>query len=274
MEDFADIAKSLKQFEPRAIALWGSYGLGLNDRFTHDVDIVVYVDKMPDKKTKKRVFAALSDGSVPMVELPWEADFFPHKRLLCEVVFKSCAELEENSTYLLDGDYRAEDDAANFIQYTKPIFDDGWLAAQKDRIKAYPPKLLKMNIYLHLFNAWRQVHYYDRAQAKRKQPFWAELCINEGTESIIRTLFAANHAYYGKEKWAEVQARSFELKPNGFDEQLVKLMRSRQLEDYKQLLEDVSSFLEQHFPKECAGVQKTDAKLTEIDELIEASEKE
>ena len=247
--------------------------MGLNDRFTHDVDVVVYADKMPDTKLKSRVFSSLSDKSIPMVDFPWSADFFPHKKQFFEVVFRSCDDLEQSVKGLLEGDGASENDAAIFIQYTKSIFDDGWLAGQKRIIADYPQKLLQTNLYLHLFNAWRQVHYYDRAQRKRNQPFLAELCINEGTESMLRALFAANKIYFGKEKWAEVQARSFKLKPKDFDERLVKVMKNRSIDDYKALLQDVSALLKQKFPKECGGVQEVDANLYEIDEFIEAAKK-
>ena len=270
MIDYSDIIEAFKQFGPRAIALWGSYGMGLRDKYSHDVDIVVYVNRLPNKKTKERIFSTLSDESVPMVPLPYDGNFFSRKNEICEVVFKLCSNIESDVSGLLGGQCGCENNIAIFINYTKPLYDDGWLANQKKKIHKYPKRLLASNLFSSLFSALRQIHYYDRGINKRKQPYWAELCINEGLDSLIRAVFAANKTYYGKAKWAEVQYRNFKFKPKNFERRIVGVMKSRNIRSYKHLVLDVCAMCKKHYPNECADVVNIDSRLLEIDKYIES----
>lgn len=258
-----------KTFKPRSIAFWGSYGMGLNDRFTHDVDIVVYVDRLPPQRIRNQVFTSLSDRSLKTIQFPFEADFFVHKRKFYEITFKACFEMASCVRGLLKGKTSAEDEVAMFLHYTKPLLDDGWMATQKQLIKQYPETLLKSNLFLHLFTALRNVHYFERAIHKRKQALWAEFCINEGLESLTHSVFAANKTYYPKRKWAEVELRKLRHKPKGFDQSLIAIMHNRDFKAYKRLVLNVCKFCESRYPNECSKVMEIDSKLAHVDEIIE-----
>jgi len=270
MEAYSEIIDAFKKFNPRAIALFGSYGMGLQDRYTHDVDVVVYVERIPDAKTRKKITSSLSDGSIPTIAFPYDADFFVRKYEFYEIVFKSCSQMESGISKLLEGQSDCESEVAIFVQYAKALYDDGWFGVQKRRLCRYPRKLLEKNLFLHLFSAFRRVHYYDRAFNKRKQPYWAELCINEGVESLIRAVFAANKTYYGKQKWAEVQLKHFTLKPRNFEHRITGIMKSRDIRAYEKLALDVFRMCKKHYPKECADALNLDSKLTEVDDFIES----
>lgn len=270
MENYFDIIKEFRIFKPRAIALWGSYGMGFQDKFSHDIDIVVYVDQLPSKRIRGHTFSALSDGSIPQISLPYDANFFPRKNEICEVVFKLCSDMESRVLGLLEGQRNCEKDVAMYIYYTKALYDDGWLAMQKKKVQKYPKRLLKANLFSSLFSALRQIHYYDRGLNKRKQPYWAELCINEGLDSLIHALFAANKRYYGKSKWAEVQYRNFRIKPKNFERRIVSVMKSRDIGSYKRLALDVCAMCKKYYPNECANVVDIDSKLLKIDDYIES----
>jgi hypothetical protein len=272
MDEMKKMLSAFKTFKPRGVALWGSYGLGLNDQFTHDVDIVIYVNQLPLQSVKKKVFAALSDVSIQTVAFPYkEADFFVYRYKFYEITFKLCSDMEAEVERLRDGESQTESNVAMFLHYTKPIFDDGWMIAQKERVKRYPDRLMESNLFLHLFLALRNVHYYERAINKRKQPLWAEFCINEGLESLVKAVFAANKTYYAKKKWAEIQLRKLKNKPDNFDQKLIAIMHSRNFREYKQFVSDVCSFYVHLYPHICADITKIDAKLTRIDEIIESN---
>lgn len=264
------MVEGLKKFNPRALAFFGSYGMGLQDKYSHDVDIVVYADRIPNAKTKEAVFSSLSDGSIPTVSFPYDVDIFAREHEFYEVAFKRCRKIEFDVSELAEGKRDHEEEVAIFVHYTKVLYDDGWLNAQKARIRDYPQKLLATNLYSYFFSALRQVHYYDRAVKKRKQPYWAELCINEGLSSLMHAVFAANETYYGKYKWAEVQCRTFKFKPQDFERRLVRVMKSRDITAYRRLVLDVCTLCQKRFPQECADVVALDSRLSHIDDYIES----
>ena len=243
--------------------------MGLQDNYSHDVDIVVYADRMPNRKTKEAVFSSLSDDSIQTVSFPYDVDIFAKEHEFCEVVFKRCRKIESDVSELVEGKRDREEEVAIFLHYTKALYDDGWLNAQKARIRDYPQKLLATNLYSYLFSALRQVHYYDRAIEKRKQPYWAELCLNEGLNSLMHAVFAANKTYYGKYKWAEVQCRNFKLKPKDFEQRLVRVMKNREVTAYERLVLDVCTLCQKYYPKECADAVALDSNLCHIDDYIE-----
>ena len=267
---YSDIIEELKKFNPRAIAFFGSYGMGLQDRYSHDVDIVVYADRIPNEKTKAAVLSSVSDGSIPTVSFPYDVDIFARQHEFCEVVFKLCRKIESDVSQLIEGRHDREEEVAIFVYNTTILYDDGWLNAQRARIKEYPHKLLATNLLSFLFSALRQVHYYDRAINKRNQPYWAELCLNEGLSSLMHAVFAANKTYYGKYKWAEVQCRNFKLKPKDFEQRLTRVMRSRDITAYQRLALDVCTLCQEYYPEECANVVAFDSKLRQIDDYIES----
>jgi len=267
---YSKVVSGLMKFNPRAIAFFGSYGMGLQDKYSHDVDIVVYVDRIPDMKTRDAVFSSLSDGSIPTVSFPYDVDIFGRDDEFCEVAFKQCRKIELDVSRLIEGKRDHEEEVAIFVYYTKVLYDDGWLNAQKTRIQEYPKKLLASNLFSFLFSALRQAHYYDRAIEKRKQPYWAESCVNEGLNALIHAVFAANKTYYGKYKWAEVQSRNFGLKPKNFEQRLVHVMERRDVTAYKRLALDICTMCEKYYPKESADVLALDARLSEIDAYIES----
>ena len=80
MEKYSDILKGVKKFNPRAVALFGSYGMSLQDKYSHDVDVVVYVDRIPNAKAKEAVFSSFSDNSIPTISLPYDVDIFARKQ--------------------------------------------------------------------------------------------------------------------------------------------------------------------------------------------------
>ena len=267
---YSTVISGLKKFNPRAIAFFGSYGMGLQDKYSHDVDIVVYLDRIPDMETREAVFSSLSDGSIPTVSFPYDVDIFGRDDEFCEVAFKQCRKIELDVSRLMEGKREHEEEVAIFVCSTKVLYDDGWLNTQKTRIQEYPQKLLATNLFSFLFSALRQVHYYDRAIRKRKQPYWAQSCLNEGLNSLMHAVFSANKTYYGKYKWAEVQSRNFRLKPKNFEQRLVHVMESRDITAYKLLALDVCAMCEKHYPKESADVVALDARLSDIDAYIES----
>jgi len=273
MKKYSDIIEGFKKFNPRAVALFGSYGMDLQDKYSHDIDVVVYVDRIPNTKTREAVFSSFSDRSIPTVSFPYDADIFARKQEFCEVAFKQCQKIESDVSELVEGKGDHEEEVAIFVYYTKVLYDDGWLKAQKTRIKKYPQKLLATNLFSFLFSALRQVHYYDRAINKRKQLYWAELCIDEGLSSLIHAVFAANKTYYGKYKWAEVQCRDFKLKPKDFEQRLLHVMKSRDATAYERLALDVCILCQKYYPKEYADVVALDSRLFQIDDYIESQKR-
>ena len=270
MTKYSELIEGLKKFNPRAIALLGSYGMSLQDQYSHDVDIVVYSNRIPNTKTREAVFSYISDDSIPAIPFPYDVDIFAREREFCEVAFKRCQKVELEVSQLFEGKRDHEEEVAIFVYYTKVLYDDGWLSAQKAGIKEYPQRLLATNLSSLLFSALRQVHYYNRAINKRKQPYWAELCINEGLNSLMHAVFAVNKTYYGKYKWAEVQCRNFKLKPKNFEQRLLRVMKSRDVIAYKQLALDVCTLCQKYYPKECANVVALDSRLCNIDDYIES----
>ena len=273
MNDYSEVVKGLKKFSPRALAFSGSYGMGLQDNYSHDVDIVVYTDRTPTMKTKEEVFASLSDDSIPTLSFPYDVDIFGRADEFHEVAFKRCRRIESEVAQLVQGKRGHEEEVAIFVYYTKILYDDGWLNAQKARIRDYPQKLLATNLSSCLFSALRQVHYYERAIKKRKQPYWAEICINEGLNALMHAIFAANRTYYGKYKWTEVQCRNFKVKPQDFERRLVHVMRSRSINAYRRLVLDVCTVCQRFFPQECADVVALDSRLSSIDDHIESKKR-
>ena len=264
------LIEGLKRLNPRAVAFFGSCGMGLADKYSHDVDIVIHADRIPSTRAKHEVFSSISDGSIPSITLPYDADIFARDREFCEVVFKTRGKIELDVSELVEGKADHEEEVAIFVYYTKILYDDGWLRAQKARIQKYPQKLLATNLFSCLFSALRQVHYYDRAINKRKQPYWGELCINDGLNSLMHALFAANKTYYGKHKWAEVQCMNFKLKPKDFEQRLVRVMKGRDITAYKRLALDVCTLCQKYYPEECAEVIAVDSRLRHIDDYIES----
>jgi len=266
----AELIGGLRKFSPRAVALFGSYGMGFQDKYTHDVDIVVYTDRIPPPNDKKRLLSILADGSIPAISFPFDVDIFAREKEFCEVMFKSCRTIELCVSQLVDGRRDREEEVAIFVHFTKALFDDGWLNSQRTRIKNYPQKLLAANLSFFLFDALRQVHYHHRALKKRRQRYWAELCINEGLGSLMHAVFAANKTYYGKYKWAEVQCRAFKIKPKDFEQRLLHVMKSRDISAYERLALDVCSLCQKRYPNECGDVIALDSKLSDIDKYIES----
>jgi hypothetical protein len=86
----------------------------------------------------------------------------------------------------------------------------------------------------------------------------------------MHAVFAANKMYYGKCKWAEVQSRSFKLKPEDFERRLLHLMKARDVSAYKQLALDVCTLCRNYYPNECPDVLALDARLSDIDDYIES----
>ena len=273
MKKYSDIVEGFRKFNPRAVALFGSYGMDLQDKYSHDIDIVVYVDRIPHTKNKETVFSSFSDSSIPTISFPYDVDIFARKREFYEVAFKQCQKIESHVSELVEGKCDHEEEVAIFVHYTKALYDDGWLKAQKTRIKEYPQKLLATNLFSFLFSALRQVHYYDRAINKRKQAYWAELCIDEGLTSLIHAVFAANKTYYGKYKWAEVQCRDFKLKPKDFEQRLLHVMKGRDVTAYERLVQDVCTLCRKYYAKECADVVALDSRLSQIDDFIESQKR-
>jgi predicted nucleotidyltransferase len=273
MKKYSDILEGFKKLNPRAIALFGSYGMDLQDKYSHDIDVVVYADEIPNTKTKEAVFSSFSDRSIPTVPFPYDVDIFARKQEFCEVAFRQCQKIDFDVSELVEGESDREEEVAIFVYYTKVLYDDGWLNAQKARMKEYPQKLLATNLFSFLFSALRQVHYYDRAIKKRKQPYWAELCLNEGLSSLVHAVFAANKTYYGKNKWAEVQCRDFKLKPKDFEQRLLHVMKTRDVTAYERLALDVCTLCQKCYPKECADVVALDSRLSQIDDYIESQER-
>jgi predicted nucleotidyltransferase len=148
---YSKVIKGLKRFNPRAIAFFGSHGMGLQDNYSHDVDIVVYVDQIPNIRAKEAVFSSLYDGSIPKTSFPYDVDIFGRSDEFCEVAFKQCRKIELNVSRLIEGKRGYEEEVAVFVYYTKVLYDDGWLSIQKARVKEYPQKLLATNLFSSLF---------------------------------------------------------------------------------------------------------------------------
>jgi len=270
LKRYSRVIEEFKKFNPRAIALFGSYGMGLQDKYSHDLDIVVYTDRIPNTNTKKAVFSSICDTSISTVPFPFSIDAFPKQDEFCEVVFKQCRRIELAVSQLVEGNGDNEEEVAIFVYYTKVLYDDGWLKAQKARIGKYPQKLLATTLFSALFSALREAHYHDRAINKRHEPYWAELCINEGLSLLMHAVFAANKTYYGKHKWAEVQCRGFKLKPKNFEQKLLHVMKSRDIAAYQRLALDICTLCQKHYPRECGDVVALDSKLAHIDDYIES----
>ncbi|MAG47723.1 hypothetical protein CL617_03885 [archaeon] len=266
--DIKEVVKEFKKFKPKAIALWGSYGMGLNDKFTHDIDIAIYVNKLPTQSSKKPIFSKLSDSNL---KLPWEGDFFIKNYEIYEIKFIQCNDIEQKIKDLKKGKNDFENNIAVFIRDTKIIYDTNWLIKLKNKIKKYPNKLFKNNFNENLTLAFRKIHHYDRALNKRAKPLWAQYIINRGTNYLIRTIFAANKTYYGKDKWLEYEINKFKIKPKNFEKNLIKLLKSRDISYYKKLVYEVYNTYKKHYPKEVARILEVEKSLQKIDAQIELS---
>ncbi len=61
MKKYSDIIEGFNKFNPRAVALFGSYWMDLQDKYSHDIDVVVYVDRIPNKRPKKARWLTCED---------------------------------------------------------------------------------------------------------------------------------------------------------------------------------------------------------------------
>ena len=260
-----DIVDGLKRFNPKAIAFWGSYGLGLNDKYTHDVDITVYVTKLPSKNSRQRLLGELSERSL---NLPYGGDFFIRDKIY-EITFILSKDIEKKVKSLKEGDSTVENDVAVFVYETKIIYDTGWLKLHKSKIRVYPQALFERNLKQNLLLAFRKIHHHNRALNKRKQPIWAEYVINRGINYLIRTIFALNKTYYGKDKWIENQMSKFKIKPRNFEKNITQLLKTRDMQLYKNLVKDVFDLCKKYYPKESDSVFQIDKQLQKIDAQAE-----
>ncbi len=260
------IVNELRKFNPKAIALWGSYGMGVQDRFTHDVDIVVYVDKTPNKELKKKILQKLAMGKL---SLPWGGDFFVRDNEIYEITFIICKDIEQKIKDIKIGRTYGENDIAIFVVGTRTLYDTGWLKSQKTKAMAYPQELFRSVFKENLLLSFRKIHHYNRALNKRNQPLWAQYVINRGVNYLVRTIFAANKKYYGKDKWIEYEMSKFKIKPKRFEQKLVELLKARDIKLYEQLVKEVYNICKKHYPKESKEVFETDRQLQKLDAEIE-----
>jgi hypothetical protein len=91
--------------------------------------------------------------------------------------------------------------------------------------------------------------------------------------SLMQAIFAANKAYYGKDKWAEVQCKSFKIKPKNFEQRLLRVIKNRDITTYKRLVLDVCGLCQKYYPQECADVVALDSRLSNIDDYIESQKR-
>jgi hypothetical protein len=259
------VAKGLMEFRPSAIALWGSHGMGLNDKYTHDVDVLVFVDSLPKGQAKHKILSKLSDKSV---KLPFNGDFVLVDGKIYEILFKTCREAEKAVAKMKDGDISMENFVAVYIKNTKALYDSGWLRRQLNTVSKYPEKLLESVIRYNLYMGLKQYDYFKR-ELKRKKPICAEYMINEGIGNLVKLVYALNRCYYGKSKWIEAEMGNFSTKPAGFQRSILKVIKTRDIEMYRKLSMRVFSLCKKKYPKLSEEMYKTYENSLKYDEQVE-----
>jgi hypothetical protein len=260
------VVKELLKFRPKAIALWGSYGMGLSDKYTHDVDVVIFIDDFPKKDIKQKIFDKISDKSV---KLPFNGDFLIVDGIIYEIRFIFCREAEKAVIGIKKGDDSKENFVAVFLKNTKTLYDRGWLENQLKAIRTYPNKLLESNIRLNLYMSLKQYDYFER-ELKRRKPIYAEYTINEAVHNLIRVIYALNKHYYGKSKWVESEMKNFKIKTADFEMKILKILKTRDIELYRKLSMQVFSLCKRKYPKLSEEIYTSYKNSMNYDKQIEA----
>jgi len=230
LKDGEEIAEKIKDLkEVKAIAFYGSIGMGFNDKLS-DIDLVAYVDKIPSKKDIMKKLEGIEKIQI----IPNDMIVFYYKDMDCIINFETIKHLEKKIGNLKEGkglDHRI----AMYIQNVRPIYGEELIKDLKKEVRKYPKEILKKEL-VPVRGVTTFFEGIDKT-LKRNKILWIDLQFHQCLERIIKAVYALNKRYYpGNAKWAIREIKNFKKVPKNFTKDIDKFVKLNSIKDFNRKL--------------------------------------
>jgi hypothetical protein len=194
----------------RAALLAGSGARGDAD-FYSDVDLLLYVDELPEDDRLDRLREALG-GTNPLPIAPPHLVQFEVGGVAVQVGYTTVAELEEELEALLvrlEDVYGPSQKLLSGLLEGRPLYGDELLARWRARVAAYPDELRRGAIEHHwrFFPLW----WYGEAMAVRDTELWRLDMLLEAAFNLLGVLAALNRVYFARFELKRLRALEAKL---------------------------------------------------------------
>ena len=192
------VEESLALGPLRAGLLAGSGARGDAD-FYSDVDLLLYVDELPEEDRLERLREALGGTNLVPIAPPHLVQF-DVGGVAVQVGYQTVAQMDADLDTALD---RIEEivDSPNQKMLSgliegRPVYGEDVIARWRERAAAYPDELQRAAIAHHwrFFPLW----YYGDAMARRDSELWRLDMLLEGAFNLLGVLAALNRVYFAR----------------------------------------------------------------------------
>jgi len=225
------VVKTLKKLKNvKAIGLYGSIAMGFADKYTEDMDFIVFCDKTPNVKDRERILKPIVKKWYSAYDVWKFIDVFDIKeRKECTVFYRTLDEFE-NYVKRFKEKNRLEGEFTTFIIYGKSLYDPkGFLKKWKKMTIKYP-EWLRRNIVGLLNGIFR----FTRGGVIEKELKRGNInYVNDKIATIKNMLdeviFALNKTY-SCSKWAFKFYPKFKLLPKDYMKKMDKFNNIKGIE--------------------------------------------
>lgn len=239
------IANKLMEIkEAKAVGIYGSYAKGYADRFTDDVDLVVFCEKILDKKDRENKLKEINANKIRDTD---NIDPIIFEDAEITIFYKTTEEAERwiDSFKKWEG---FENEIAAFIENTKPITDPRGFIKKLKRSALYTDEMRKKMFEQRFFVVARTKPLLETS-LKRNNTIFINSRLNDSFRAYCNLLYALNKKYFSDVKWIKNDLKKFRLKPKKCFERLEEFNMfgcrkhevERRLEILKSLAEDTAT---------------------------------
>ncbi len=196
--------------ECRGLAFFGSVGRGKADK-NSDVDIVCFVEKVPDKINREKLLRSIGARPAPNVKI---IDSFEYIGADFTIWYKTIDDMESDIKNLIDKEQEwMQGNVNNFIAKTKIIWDPrSYQKKWRKRVSRYP-KYIKTKKF-ELISACQSKLEAILNGIRRQQTIYIQECLWQITEHLVQILYVLNNEYFSTTKLFFEDVKKFKILPN------------------------------------------------------------
>lgn len=206
------IASKLTEIKDvKAVGIYGSFAKGYADKFTNDVDLVVFCERIPEKEKRDDKLKEL-DAKI------LRNDVFLYEEVEITIFYKT---IEDANRWIKS--FRNWEgfgnDIAVFIENMIPVSDAGGIIGKLKKDSTYTDKLRK-KIFEQRFYALSRAKFLLENPLKRNNAIFISQKLNESFAAYCNLLYSLNKKYFSDTKWINRDLENFRLKPKNCFERL------------------------------------------------------
>lgn len=203
--------------EVKAVGIYGSYAKGYADRFTDDVDLVAFCEKIPDKSERENRLKEIDLKKIRDPDINF-VDVFTSEKVEITIFYKVVKEAEKwIDSFKKWGGFTNEINI--FIENAASLVDPENIIKKLKDGAFYTDEMRKKSFEQYFFGLSRTKPLLE-SSLKRNNIIFINQKLDDSLRSYYILLYALNKKYFSDTKWIHKDLERFKLKPKNCFERL------------------------------------------------------